>query len=304
MSIADLKKRRADALNKLRKTVEDGNKGGGFEDDRFWKLKKGKDGSGQAIIRFLPSTENVDSAWATVYQFFFKGPTGKWYVENCLRTIGKEDPVAEYNAKRWADGFQDECRRRSQKTKFISNILVVKDPADPSNEGKVFLFEYGKKVMEMIKNQLTPDFEDDEPVNPFDMWEGCNFRLKMHTVTSGDRKYPSYDNSTFDKQSAIGDDERIEEVYSKVYDISEFTDPAKHKSYDELQKKFYEIEGINKNRASSKEKTQDEFENEKANEQSKKSVENNLNDDVPDYDSDGDDDDFLAKLKDLVDDED
>jgi hypothetical protein len=257
-----LKKNRADLFNKVAADFE--KKDGKFEkkeDDRFWQpTRDTKTGAGAAIIRFLPPVVDGDELpWARLYSYAFKDKkTGKWYIENSLRTIGKPDPVGEYNHERWEESLalsgdeqkkaQDAVRDRKQKTTYISNILVVRDPAKPENEGKVFLYKYGPQIHGMIQAQAQPEKdefaeEDPTPVFVYDAFEGKNFRLKVKMKD----KYPNYEDSKFeDKITALcdGDEDEMEAVLSKCHSLNAFLDPKEFKSYDDLKKQLHKALGL------------------------------------------------------------
>ena len=209
------------------------------KDERFWSLEADKVGNGSAVIRFLPYIENGDYGvpWVTIYNFGFQGPTGKWYIENSLKTIGQEDPVKELNDSLWATKIPaniDIAKKQGQRTQYISNILVVSDPKHPENEGKVFMFKYGKSIFNKLMGKIKPTFEDDLPVNPFDPDKGTNFRFRMRKKDG----YANYDDSTFSDPCPIGTDEEINSALSNLHDIKEFLKPENFKSYDELKKKL------------------------------------------------------------------
>ena len=207
-------------------------------DDRFWKPETDQAGNGSATIRFLPAPKGEDIPWVSVWHHSFKGPTGKWYWENSLSTIGQPDPCGELNSQLWNSGIESDkviARAQKRKLNYIANILVISDPKHPENEGKVFLFRFGKKLFDKIKDVMNPEFEDEEPINPFDFWDGANFKLKIRQVDG----WPSYDKSEF---AAVGpvaeDDDEIEAIWGKQYSLQEFLDPKNFKSYDELKKKL------------------------------------------------------------------
>lgn len=207
------------------------------KDERFWQPEVDKAGNGSAVIRFLPPPKGEDLPWVRIWNHAFKGPTGKWYIENSLTTLGKSDPVSELNSELWNSGNEDNKKiAQSQKRKlvYISNIYVVKDPAHPENEGKVFLYKYGKKIFDKIKDVMQPQFEDEEPINPFDFWKGANFKLKIRNVEN----YRNYDKSSFDSVSLLADDDEMEQIWNKQYSLQEFLDPRYFKSYDELKSKL------------------------------------------------------------------
>lgn len=212
-----------------------------FDDNRFWKLEKDKAGNGSAVIRFLPRAEGDELPWVKIFSHGFKGPTGRWYIENSLTTFGENDPVGELNSKLWNESSDDQSPGRKQardqkrRLNFTSNILVISDPKHPENEGKVFLFRYGKKIFDKIMNKAKPTFEDERPVNVFDLWEGANFKLRMRNVEG----YPNYDESVFAEPSPVApSDEQILAIVNQQYKLSEFLDRKNFKTYDELKEKL------------------------------------------------------------------
>lgn len=212
-----------------------------YEDTRFWKPERDKAGNATATIRFLPRVQGDELPWVKVFSHGFKGPTGRWYIENSLTTIGKPDPVSELNMRLWNSTEDDKSPERKQardqkrKLNYIANILVINDPKHPENNGKVFLFKFGKKIFDKIMDKARPTFEDEQPVNVFDYWEGANFKLRMKMVD----KYPNYDASEFEPVSPVADDdEEILEIANQQYKLSEFIDPKNFKSYDELKAKL------------------------------------------------------------------
>jgi hypothetical protein len=225
-------------------------------DDRFWKLERDKSGNGSAVIRFLPAPAvDGDDAlpWVRLFSHGFQGPTGKWYIENSLTNLKMKDPVGDYNTELWGDRtiedptyrFNERKQARAQKRKlnYISNIYVVSDPKNPENEGKVFLFKYGKKIFDKITMLMNPEFEGDAPVNPFDFWAGANFKIRIRTVES----YPNYDQSIFDTpKPLLSDDSELEQLWNKEYSLKEFIDPKNFKSYEDLQKRLNEVLGESK----------------------------------------------------------
>ena len=207
-----------------------------YVDERLWKPTMDKSGNGYAVIRFLPAPDGEDLPWVKLWNHAFQGPTGQWYIENSLTTLGKNDPVSEYNSKLWNSGVETDkeiARKQKRKLQYYSNIYVVSDSANPQNEGKVFLYRYGKKIFDKVMEAMQPAFEDETPVNPFDFWEGANFKLKLRKVDG----YWNYDKSEFAAPSALleGDDADLEVVYGKQYSLAEFTAPSNFKSYDELK---------------------------------------------------------------------
>ena len=206
-----------------------------YVDERLWKPVMDKVGNGYAVIRFLPAPEGEDMPWAKVWNHAFQGPTGQWYIENSLTTVGQNDPVSEYNSKLWNSGVESDkeiARKQKRKLQYYSNVYVVEDPANPQNEGKVFLYRYGKKIFDKIMEAMQPAFQDESPVNPFDFWEGANFKLKLRKVDG----YWNYDKSEFADPSALFDnDEEIEALWKTEYSLADFTAPSNFKSYDELK---------------------------------------------------------------------
>ena len=245
MSFADLKKQsRAGSLTeKLMKKVEKLNeKGGGSSDDRLWKPAVDKAGNGYAVIRFLPAHANCELPWTQVWSHAFQGPGG-WYIENSLTTIGKDDPVGELNRSLWNSGNDSDkeiARKQKRKLSYYANIYVVKDSANPENEGRVALYKFGKKIFDKITAAMQPEFDDEEPINPFDFWKGANFKLKIKNVAG----YWNYDSSEFARPSALSeDDDEKETIYNKIYDLSEFTAADQFKSYDDLKKRLDAVLG-------------------------------------------------------------
>ena len=212
-----------------------------YADDRFWRLEGDKAGNGTATIRFLPRVEGDELPWVRIFSHGFQGPTGKWYIENSLTTLGENDPVGELNTQLWNSGSEankEIARKQKRKLAFICNILVVSDPKHPENEGKVFLFKFGKKIFDKIMDKARPTFEDEKPVNVFDFWEGANFKLRMRKKDG----YANYDESAFMEPAAISDDEdRILSIANSQYKLAEFLDRKNFKSYDELKKKLNDV---------------------------------------------------------------
>ena len=236
MSLSTLKK--SNSLDKLLNAVEAENKPQekkSYVDERLWKPVLDKTGNGYAVIRFLPAVDGEDLPWAKVWNHAFQGPTGQWYIENSLTTLGNNDPVSEMNSAYWNSGVESDkeiARRQKRKLQYFSNIYVVSDPKNPENEGKVFLFRFGKKIFDKCMEAMQPAFEDETPVNPFHFWEGANFKLKIRKVDG----YWNYDKSEFEAPSPLFDnDDAIEEVWKQQYALNEFTAPTNFKSYDELK---------------------------------------------------------------------
>jgi len=242
MSFADLKAK-ANDMSALVGAAGSTTEKKSYGDDRMWKPTVDKAGNGYAVIRFLPAVEGDDLPWAKYWDHFFQGPTGQWYVEKSLTTIGKDDPVSEMNSKLWNTGIEadkDLARKRKRRLHYVSNIYVVSDPENPENEGKVFLYTYGAKIFEKIMDSMQPKFQDETPVNPFDMWKGANFKMKIANVAG----YRNYDRSEFAPAEALHtDDNVLEGIYNKQYALKEFTDPSSFKSYSELNLKLTRVLG-------------------------------------------------------------
>ena len=249
MSFKDLKKQSSlgSLTQKLVKEVEKMNTTGGSGDDRLWKPEVDKTGNGYAVIRFLPAPEGEDIPWAKIYSHAFQGPGG-WYIENSLTSVGKKDPVSEHNRELWNSGNEsdkDVVRRQKRKLSYYANIYVVKDPTNPQNEGGVFLYKFGKKIFDKIMEAMQPEFEDESPINPFDFWQGANFKLKIVKKDG----YWNYDKSEFDKVSPLLDDEdALEALWKKQYSLVALTAADQFKSYDDLQKRLKYVLGQKPNR--------------------------------------------------------
>ena len=243
MSFANLKQSRGnfDKLTKeLEKVTSPTTNQNSSSDDRFWKPELDKTGNGYAVIRFLPAVEGEELPWARVWSHAFQGPGG-WYIENSLTTLGQKDPVSEENSKLWNTGSEADkeiARKRKRKLSYFTNILVVSDPAHPENEGKVFLYKFGKKIFDKITEAMKPEFADEKAINPFDFWEGANFKLKIRKVDG----YWNYDKSDFDSASKVKDtDEQIEVLWTQQLPLKEFSATTNFKSYDDLKAKFEKV---------------------------------------------------------------
>jgi len=236
MGFADLKKQSklGSLTAKLVKEVEKMSNTNASGDERLWKLDVDKSGNGYAVIRFLPAPDGEDLPFVKLYSHAFQGPGG-WYIENSLTTMGQKDPVSEYNTMLWNNGTdagKDAARKQKRKLTYISNIYVVKDPANPENEGKVFMYKYGKKIFDKITAAMQPEFEDEEAIDPFDFWAGANFKLKAKNVAG----YRNYDSSEFARSSALlDDDDAMEAIWKKEYSLAELVASDQFKTYDELK---------------------------------------------------------------------
>ena len=237
MSIANLKKKNSldKLLNAVKEDTKDPSEKKSYVDERLWKPELDKSGNGYAVIRFLPAIEKEDLPWAKLWSHAFQGPTGQWFIENSLTTIGQKDPVSEYNTSLWNSGVESDkeiARKQKRKLQYYSNIYVVSDSKHPENEGKVFLFRYGKKIFDKIMAAMQPEFEDETPINPFDFWQGANFKLKIRKVDG----FWNYDKSEFEATSPLSDDDKtIERIWGEQYPLADFTAPSNFKSYNELK---------------------------------------------------------------------
>jgi len=236
MSLENIRKN--NSLDKLLGAVQEENKPQekkSYTDERLWKPELDKSGNGYAVLRFLPAVHGEELPWAKVYSHAFQGPTGQWYIENSLTTINQKDPVSEYNTALWNTGAESDkeiARKQKRKLQYYSNVYVVTDPKNPHNEGKVFLFRYGKKIYDKLLAAMQPEFQDEQPVNPFDPFSGANFKLKIRKVAG----FWNYDTSDFESSSKLFEDEaKVEAVCQKAYALKEFTAADNFKSYDELK---------------------------------------------------------------------
>ena len=247
MSFENLKRNR-DQISKLVQAAEQA--GGGttekksYADERIWKPTVDKAGNGYAVLRFLPAAEGQDLPWVRYWDHGFKGPTGQWYIENSLTSIGQPDPVGELNSRLWNSGVdadKETARAQKRRLHYVTNVLVVSDPSAPHNEGKVMLYKFGKKIFDKLMDVMQPSFADETPVNPFDMWEGADFKLKIRNVEG----YRNYDKSEFASASPLmeGDDSKLESVFNSLHNLGEFNDPKNYKSYDELKAKLMRVLG-------------------------------------------------------------
>ena len=237
MSFANLKRNKTD-LSKLVETAQAAAGGSNTkrqsDDPRFWQPTRDKAGNGYAVIRFLPGDAEAATPWVRYWDHAFKGPSGQWYIEKSLTSIGQQDPLSELNSQMWNSGIEADkttVRNRKRNLRYVANVLIVSDPSSPENEGQVKLYRFGKKIFDKIMDSMQPQFPDEKPVNPFDMWEGADFTVKIRKVEG----YPNYDASTFKSPSTVGEDAAMEELYAKQHDTTEFTDAKNYKTYDELK---------------------------------------------------------------------
>jgi len=245
-SFANLKKRRTTDLEKLQSEIEKINKpqnNFSRDDDRFWKAELDKSGSGYAVIRFLPALDDDKTAFVRVFNHGFQGPGG-WYIENSLTTLGQKDPVSEHNSTLWNSGIEankEVARKQKRRLNYTSNVFIIKDPAHPENEGQVKLYRFGKKIFDKINDLMNPEFEDESPVNPFDLWAGANFKMKIRKIEG----YSNYDKSEFEAPSALLEDEaRLEEIWKSESSLKELVSEDKFKTFDELKTKLERVLGL------------------------------------------------------------
>ena len=245
MSFQDLKKSRGgfDTLQKSLEQSSSGTETKSYNDDRYWKIDLDKTGNGYAVVRFLPASQNEDMPWVQYFDHGFQGPGG-WYIEKSLTTLNEKDPVSEHNTELWNSGLEsnkDIARKQKRRLHYVSNILVVSDPTHPENEGKVFLFRYGKKIFEMLKDRMQPQFQDETPMNPFDLWEGADFKIKVRKVDG----YWNYDKSEFATPKPLSDDDaKLEAVWNSQHSLQDVIGADQFKSYDELKQKLDRVLGM------------------------------------------------------------
>jgi hypothetical protein len=249
MSFANLK-RQSGNLDKLAKAVEALNQTTDATEkiDNYWKPEVDKSGNGMATIRFLPASEKDGEdglPWAKIFSHGFQGPSGQWLIDNCLTTKNQQCPICEHNSALWNSGIEankDVVRKQKRKLNYIANVYIVSDPKHPENEGKVKLFRFGKKIFDKITEAMNPAFEDETPINPFDMWKGANFKLKIRKVEG----YQNYDKSEFDSPSALlEDDDELEKIWKSEFSLNELTSGSEFKSYDELKNRLDKVLGLN-----------------------------------------------------------
>ena len=258
MSFSSLKKNKSDIFSKLQKQLEDNTKVGTV-DERFWKPTVDKAGNGFAIIRFLPACNGEDMPFVKMYSHAFQGPGG-WYIENSLTTLGGKDPVSEHNRELWNSGIdadKETVRKQKRKLSYYANIYVVQDKANPDNEGKVFLYKFGKKIFDKVMEAMQPEFEDETPINPFDFWQGANFKLKIKKVQG----YWNYDSSEFDRTAPLlDDDDALEAIWKKQYSLTALTATDQFKTYEQLQNRLQMVLGQKSSRPRFDEELEDESE--------------------------------------------
>ena len=235
------------SLDKLRAAMESASPTEGakksYSDERYWKPELDKTGNGFAVVRFLPTPQNEEMPWVSYFDHGFQGPGG-WYIEKSLTTLNKKDPVSEYNTQLWNTGIEankEIARKQKRRLHYVSNVFVVSDPKNPDNEGKVFKYRYGKKIFEQLKEAISPAFEDEQAINPFDLREGANFKIKIRKVDG----YWNYDKSEFDSIAPLFDDEeKLNTIYNSVHSLSDVIAPSEFKTYEELKEKLDRVLGL------------------------------------------------------------
>jgi len=304
VDFATLKNNRSKSLDKLnsqlsqiaQKSYTDPNEG------KFWKPSRDKAGNGFAIIRFLPAPNGEDMPFVRLWDHGFQGPTGLWYIENSLTTINKDDPVSELNSKLWNSGVEadkEQARKQKRRLHYIANVYVIKDSANPDNDGKVFLFKFGKKIFDKLNDLMNPQFEDEKPVNPFDLWEGANFRLKIRQFEG----YANYDKSEFDSSEPLfEDDAKLENVWKAEHSLQEIVDPKHFKPYAELKAKLYRVLNLTGDQVDGNRKAEDEVDEDlDMSRFSKSESQQEMKQSQSSMDSvDDDDDEDLAKFRSLI----
>jgi hypothetical protein len=246
MSFSNLKRDRASSISKLVSAASSQSgptEKKSYADERQWKPTVDKAGNGYAVLRFLPASEGNDIPWVRFWDHGFKGPTGQWYIEKSLTSIGQNDPVSDANTKLWNSGDdrdKETARERKRRLHYVANVYVEQDSGNPANEGKVFLYTFGKKIFDKVMDVMQPQFQDEDPINPFDFWEGASFKLKIRNVEG----YRNYDKSEFASKSPLSEsDSELEEIYEQVFDLQEFADPENYKSYAELEARLHMVLG-------------------------------------------------------------
>ncbi len=245
-NFANLKRNRDENLSKITQELsklQQPQGGSSNNEDLYWKPTIDKVGNGQAVIRFLPPVDGEDAPFVRLWDHGFQGPGG-WYIEKSLTSVGEQDPLSEYNTRLWNSGIEsdkEQARKQKRRLRYISNILVIKDSANPENEGKVFLYQYGKKIFDKLSDMVNPEFEDEAVINPFDFWEGANFKLRVRKVDG----YPNYDKSEFEDQGAIGTDEEMEAIWKQQHSLSDIVARKNFKTYDELKTRLDKALGLN-----------------------------------------------------------
>lgn len=303
VDFAALKSNRSKSLDKLnsqlsqiaQKSYSDPNEG------KFWKPSRDKAGNGFAIIRFLPAPGNEDMPFVRLWDHGFQGPTGLWYIENSLTTLGKDDPVSELNSKLWntgVDADKEQARKQKRRLHYIANIYVIKDSGNPDNDGKVFLFKFGKKIFDKLNDLMNPQFEDEKPINPFDLWEGASFRLKIRQFEG----YANYDKSEFDGPAPLfEDDEKLERVWKDEHSLQEIIHEKHFKPYAELKAKLHRVLNLTGDSVDASRSASDDVDEDlDMSRFSKSTPAPDMKQTSSDMDTIDDDDEDLARFRDLI----
>ena len=294
MSFADLKRNSASNFEKLTNELSKmaSTRPQDPLEEKLWKPTLDKAGNGFAVIRFMPAPEGEDIPFVRIWDHGFQGPGG-WYIEKSLTTFSEKDPVGELNSKLWSTGLDSDkeiARKQKRRLSYYSNVYIVKDPGNPENEGKVFIFKFGKKIFDKLNDLMNPSFEDEQPVDPFNLWTGANFRLKVRKVEN----FPNYDKSEFDTPGALlDDDDKLEEIYNSLYSLQELLDRKHFKTYEELNARLNRVLGnsaasSDRNRSRNQETTpwkndEDEAPKQQFKETESKSTESDDDDDLEDF---------------------
>ena len=243
MAFKDLRKNSLSSLTAEIEKLADRNQSFNNNDDKLWRPVLDKSSNGFAVLRFMDAPDGEDLPWVRIWDHGFRGPSGKWFIENSLTTLNQKDPVGEYNSKLWNSGVESDkeiARKQKRRLNYYSNVYIESDPQNPENEGKVFLFRYGKKIFDKLSEAMEPQFEDETPINPFDLWKGASFKLKIRMVEG----YWNYDKSMFSEPSQFkASDDEMESIWKQCHSLSELVAPDKFKSYDELQAKLNDVLG-------------------------------------------------------------
>ena len=303
VDFAALKNNRSKSLDKLnsqlsqiaQKSYSDPNEG------KFWKPSRDKAGNGFAIIRFLPAPGGEDMPFVRLWDHGFQGPTGLWYIENSLTTLGKDDPVSELNSKLWntgVDADKEQARKQKRRLHYIANIYVIKDSGNPDNDGKVFLFKFGKKIFDKLNDLMNPQFEDEKPINPFDLWEGASFRLKIRQFEG----YANYDKSEFDGPGPLfEDDEKLERVWKDEHSLQEIIHEKHFKPYAELKAKLHRVLNLTGDSVDASRSASDDVDEDlDMSRFSKSTPAPDMKQTSSDMDTIDDDDEDLARFRDLI----
>ena len=260
MSLSNLKQSRGSSIDKLvaaSAKLNESSANNNGPDERKWKPSVDKAGNGYAVIRFLPAPEGEELPWVRVWNHAFQGPTGQWFIENSLTTLGQKDPLAEYNSTLWNSGIEankEIARKQKRRLTYFSNIYVVEDKANPQNEGKVFLFRYGKKIFDKVSSMANPEFEDESPVDVFNFWDGANFKLKIRKVDG----FWNYDKSEFDAPTPLHEDETaMETAYNAEHGLKQFHESSNFKTYEELKEKMERVLGESRDNRTAEQIAQD-----------------------------------------------